>query len=126
MINSLVSDHNGHSQLDQDHETQQYDTHSCMMLQAPVVLRLVFHDSGTYNAAANNGGANASIQHELERPENFGLKRGWNVIQKAMGNIQGTAAEGLVSYADMVALVGAYAVALTGGPSITVPIGQPS
>lgn len=72
----------------------------------PVVLRLVFHDSGTYSIAAGNGGANASIQHELERPENFGLKRGWKVIQQAMSNIQGTAAEGLVSQADMIALAG--------------------
>ena len=90
-----------------------------------MVLRLVFHDSGTYNAAAQNGGANASIQHELDRPENFGLKRGWKVIQTAMSNIQGTPAEGLVSYADMVALVGAYAVAMCGGPTISIPIGGP-
>ncbi|DBA86813.1 TPA: hypothetical protein ACH3X2_005396 [Trebouxia sp. C0005] len=90
----------------------------------PVVLRLVFHDSGTYNVAAGNGGANASIQHELERPENFGLKRGWKVIQQAMSHIQGTAAEGLVSQADMIALVGAYAVGLCGGPLISVPVGR--
>lgn len=97
---------------------------SCSVsLQSPVVLRLVFHDSGTYNTAADNGGANASIQHELERPENFGLKRGWKVIQQAMTGIQGTAAEGLVSQADMIALVGAYAVGLCGGPLISVPVG---
>jgi len=94
-----------------------------VLVQCPVVLRLVFHDSGTYNTAAGNGGANASIQHELERPENFGLKRGWKVIQQAMSNIQGTAAEGLVSQADMIALVGAYAVGLCGGPLISVPVG---
>ena len=89
------------------------------------MLRLVFHDSGTYSAAARDGGANASIQHELDRPENFGLKRGWKVIQTAMANIKGTPAEGLVGWADMVALVGAYAVAMCGGPAISVPIGQP-
>lgn len=75
-------------------------------LQCPVVLRLVFHDSGTHNTVAGNGGANASIQFELDRPKNFGLKRGWKVIQQAMNNIQGTAAEGVVSHADMIALVG--------------------
>ena len=88
-----------------------------------MVLRLVFHDAGTFNMAAGNGGANASIQHELDRPENFGLKRGWKVIQQAMSNIQGTAAEGVVSHADMIALVGAYAVGLCGGPLISVPVG---
>lgn len=87
------------------------------------MLRLVFHDSGTHNTAAGNGGANASIQYELERPENFGLKRGWKVVQQAMNNIQGTAAEGVVSHADMIALVGAYAVGLCGGPLISVPVG---
>ena len=74
--------------------------------------------------AAGNGGANASIQHELERPENFGLRRAWKVIQQAMLNIQGTAAEGVISYADMIALVGAYAVGLCGGPLISIPIGE--
>ena len=88
------------------------------------MLRLVFHDSGTYNVTAGNGGANASIQHELDRPESFGLRRGWKVVQQAMSNIQGTAAEGEVSQADMIALVGAYAVGLCGGPSISVPVGQ--
>ena len=41
------------------------------------MVRLVFHDAGTFDAAAGNGGVNASIQYELERPDNFGLKRGW-------------------------------------------------
>lgn len=90
------------------------------------MLRLVFHDAGTYSAAAQDGGANASIQHELDRPENFGLKRGWKVIQTAMANIKGTPAEGLVSWADMVALAGAYAVSVCGGPVISIPIGQSS
>ena len=93
-------------------------------MQCPVVVRLVFHDSGTYNIAAGIGGANASIQHELESPENFCLKRGWKVVEQAMQYIQGTAAEGLVSHADMIALVGAYAVGLCGGPLISIPVGQ--
>ena len=54
------------------------------MRQAPVVLRLAFHDAATYNAAAGDGGANASVRLELDRPENFGLKRGWRVIEAAM------------------------------------------
>lgn len=56
-------------------------THACM--QAAVLLRLVFHDAGTWSAAAKDGGLNASIRFELERPENFGLKRGWNVVKQA-------------------------------------------
>ena len=42
-----------------------------------------------------------------------------------MQNLKGTAAEGRVSYADLIALGGAYAVSVTGGPVIDVPIGMP-
>lgn len=52
--------------------------------QAPVLLRLVFHDSGTYSEEARNGGANASVRFELKRPENSGLNRGWKVIEQTM------------------------------------------
>jgi L-ascorbate peroxidase len=93
-------------------------------MQAPVILRLAYHDAGTYDAVAGDGGANASVQYELSREENFGLKRGWRVIEAAMAELKGTAAEGVVGYADLVALAGAYAVQLTGGPSIRVPIGK--
>lgn len=49
---------------------------------APLFLRLLFHDAGTYSIADRDGGPNASIQFELERAENAGLKRGWsNVAQ---------------------------------------------
>ena len=120
---SSLSNSNPRADVDQKESAKACAERSYVLVQCPVVLRLVFHDSGTYNIAAGNGGANASIQHELERPENFGLKRGWKVIQQAMSNIQGTAAEGLVSQADMIALVGAYAVGLCGGPLISVPVG---
>lgn len=52
--------------------------HACM--QAPVLLRLVFHDAGTFLQSAGNGGANASIRFELKRPENTGLNR-YQLIQ---------------------------------------------
>lgn len=90
---------------------------------APVVLRLAFHDAGTYDSAAGNGGANASILFELDRPESIRLGRGWRVIEDAAEKLKGTAAEGAVSLADLVALAGAYAVRITGGPEILVPIG---
>ena len=46
-------------------------------IKAPVMLRLPFHDAGTYSTSGACGGANASVQYELDRPENFGLNRGW-------------------------------------------------
>ena len=166
------------------------------VLQAPVLLRLAFHDAATHEVAAGDGGANASVQYEFSRPENTGLKRGWcgladdtgpeqrsacsvaapvgrywdlimrlvesfyvakdstclllllvmqgckslfgwvvavscshsstcrRVIENVMQNLKGTAAEGRVSYADLIALGGAYAVLITGGPSIDMSIGK--
>lgn len=41
-------------------------------------------------------------------------------MPQIMGNLKGTAAEGQVSYADLIALAGAQAVAVTGGPRIQV------
>lgn len=91
---------------------------------APVMVRLVFHDAGSYSAAAGDGGVNASIRFELDRPDNFGLKRGWNVIEATDKKLKGTAAEGAVSKADLIALAGAYAVRITGGPAIQVAVGR--
>ncbi|KAF6258420.1 heme peroxidase [Scenedesmus sp. NREL 46B-D3] len=85
---------------------------------APVMLRLAYHDAATFSAAAGDGGPNASIQFELDRPENSGLKRGWKLIE------QGTPAEGKLSNADLVALAGAHAVAVCGGPVMDVPVGR--
>ena len=86
----------------------------------------MFHDAGTHRIAEGNGGANGSIRYELDRPENYGLNRGWRVINDVMTSLKGTIAEGRVSLADLVYLGGAYAVAVTGGPSIEVPIGKPA
>lgn len=139
-----------------------------------MVVRLVFHDAGTYSAATGDGGLNASIRFELDRPDNFGLKRGWcgapgmlhtrrhtaalaargpntgsraggslgpaaapaqrwclppllrcrAVIDAAEKRLRGTAAEGAVSKADLIALAGAHAVRITGGPAMQVPVGR--
>ena len=39
-----------------------------------VLVRMAFHDAGTWDGAKGTGGANGSILRELERPENGGLK----------------------------------------------------
>ena len=91
---------------------------------APVMLRLAFHDAGTYDAQTCSGGANASIRFELDRPENAGLKRGWNVIEATAQRLKGTDVGSIVSAADLIALAGAYAVKITGGPEIWPDIGR--
>lgn len=52
------------------------------------MLRLVYHDAGTFSKKAGDGGLNASIRFELDRPENFGLKRGWKLIEQARSRAQ--------------------------------------
>ncbi|KAJ1415931.1 Peroxidase, active site [Sesbania bispinosa] len=83
------------------------------------VLRLVFHDAGTFEVDDNIGGMNGSIVYELERPENAGLKK--SVLQKAKTQIDAIQP---VSWADMIAVAGAEAVEICGGPPIQVSLGR--
>ena len=90
---------------------------------APAVLRLVFHDAGTFRTATNDGGMNASVRYELSRPESFGLKRGLGPVTAVYDATRDGPAAGL-SFADCIAAAGAYAVEITGGPVIEVPLGR--
>ncbi|XP_058781010.1 putative L-ascorbate peroxidase 6 isoform X1 [Vicia villosa] len=85
------------------------------------VLRLVFHDAGTFEIDDNTGGMNGSIVYELERPENAGLKKSVKVLQKAKTQID---AIHPVSWADVIAVAGAEAVEVCGGPTIQVSLGR--
>eukprot|EP01018_Ginkgo_biloba_P010713 Gb_14386 [translate_table: standard] len=85
------------------------------------LLRLAFHDAGTFDVAKNSGGMNGSIIYELSRPENTGLNRSVKVLEKAKGELD-TIMQ--VSWADLIAFAGAEAVAVCGGPSILVQLGR--
>ncbi|XP_057434468.1 putative L-ascorbate peroxidase 6 isoform X3 [Lotus japonicus] len=82
------------------------------------VLRLVFHDAGTFETAEKTGGMNGSVLYELERPENAGLKKS---IKKAKTQIDAIQP---VSWADLIAVAGAEAVEVCGGPAIQVSLGR--
>ncbi|KAK2979120.1 hypothetical protein RJ640_021123 [Escallonia rubra] len=91
------------------------------------VLRLVFHDAGTFTTDDNSGGMNGSIVYELDRPENGGLKK--SVKASSLYLIIAKAKSGVdiiqpVSWADMIAVAGAEAVSLCGGPQIPVRLGR--
>uniref|UniRef100_A0A7N0V6Y1 L-ascorbate peroxidase n=1 Tax=Kalanchoe fedtschenkoi TaxID=63787 RepID=A0A7N0V6Y1_KALFE len=85
------------------------------------VLRLVFHDAGTFDMIDNSGGMNGSIIFELDRPENKGLNKSLKIIMKAKSEADKIRP---VSWADMIAVAGAEAVSLCGGPTIPVRLGR--
>ncbi|XP_027083991.2 putative L-ascorbate peroxidase 6 isoform X1 [Coffea arabica] len=85
------------------------------------VLRLVFHDAGTFDIYDKTGGMNGSILHELDRPENKGLKKSVKIPEKAKSQIDILYP---VSWADLIAVAGAEAVSVCGGPKIPVQLGR--
>ncbi|KAG2579943.1 hypothetical protein PVAP13_6NG303600 [Panicum virgatum] len=85
------------------------------------VLRLVFHDAGTFDVSDKSGGMNGSIIYEVDRPENTGLNRSIKILGKAKSGIDDIQK---VSWADLIAVAGAEAVALCGGPEIPVRLGR--
>ena len=101
---------------------------------APVLLRLAFHDAAAFDTGKRDGGANGSIRFELDRPESFGLKRGWRVVEAVAERLKKEGGEGgkgsseaaSLSFADLIALGGAWAVEATGGPKLLslVPVGR--
>uniref|UniRef100_A0A2P2KQ21 Peroxidase n=2 Tax=Rhizophora mucronata TaxID=61149 RepID=A0A2P2KQ21_RHIMU len=85
------------------------------------VLRLVFHDAGTFELDENSGGMNGSIIYELDRPENAGLMKSTKILEKAKRQVDRIQP---VSWADMIAVAGAEAVSISGGPTIPVALGR--
>lgn len=87
---------------------------------APQFLRLAYHDAMTYSPATNQGGANGSIRfpEELARPENRGLADAAAALtQVKLGFPE-------LSWADLIAIAGAMAVAQCAGPEIKIPLGR--
>ncbi|KAM5564487.1 putative L-ascorbate peroxidase 6 [Rosa sericea] len=85
------------------------------------VLRFVFHDAGTFQLDDNSGGMNGSVIYELDRPENKGLKTPFKILEKAKTEVDAVQP---VSWADMIAVAGAEAVSVCGGPTIPVALGR--
>lgn len=81
---------------------------------APLMLRLAFHDAGTYDVSTKTGGPNGSIRNleELNHVANTGLVIAVDfceTIKKMYPRI---------TYADLYQLAGVVAVEISGGPSI--------
>jgi len=101
------------------------------------ILRLAFHDAatredrrpyapptkGTRKVPTRHftGGANGSIQYELDWSENRGLSRPLRAVEVVHEMVSVT---GGLSFADTVALSGAAAVEAAGGPRIPIRLGR--
>ncbi|KAK4345453.1 hypothetical protein RND71_035629 [Anisodus tanguticus] len=71
---------------------------------APIMLRLAWHDAGTYDCKSKTGGPNGSIRNEEE------FTHGANKEVKAK--------HPKITYADLYQLAGVVAVEVTGGPTV--------
>ncbi|XP_050229398.1 L-ascorbate peroxidase 3, partial [Mercurialis annua] len=87
---------------------------------APIMLRLAWHDAGTYDAKTKTGGPNGSIRNEREynHEANNGLKIAIDLCEQIK------AKHPKISYADLYQLAGVVAVEITGGPTINFVPGR--
>jgi len=93
---------------------------------APILVRLAWHDSGTYDNAnagkpwPNAGGAIGSIRtdHEINAGANAGLAKALKYLEP----IKNAVPE--VSWADLIQLGSATAIRVSGGPAIPMKYGR--
>ncbi|XP_010489251.1 PREDICTED: L-ascorbate peroxidase 3, peroxisomal-like [Camelina sativa] len=87
---------------------------------APIMLRISWHDAGTYDAESKTGGPNGSIRNEQEYSHgaNSGLKIALDLCEDVKTK------HPKISYADLYQLAGVVAVEVTGGPDISFVPGR--
>eukprot|EP01138_Halocafeteria_seosinensis_P000362 gb/GECG01000375.1/.p1 GENE.gb/GECG01000375.1/~~gb/GECG01000375.1/.p1 ORF type:complete len:327 (+),score=47.35 gb/GECG01000375.1/:1-981(+) len=96
------------SQL-RDRIIQLFNEKPCM----PIILRLAWHDAGTYDAKTKTGGPNGSIRFsELNHNANMGLEKAIGFMQPIKDQFP------KVSYGDLYQFAGIVAVEFCGGPQI--------
>lgn len=86
----------------------------------PVMVRLAWHDSGTYSVADKTGGANGSIRFMPE--SGHGANAGLKIAMDLLEPIKAKHPE--ISYADLYQLASVYAVEFAGGPKIPFKLGR--
>eukprot|EP00933_Yihiella_yeosuensis_P035463 TRINITY_DN29006_c0_g1_i2.p1 TRINITY_DN29006_c0_g1~~TRINITY_DN29006_c0_g1_i2.p1 ORF type:complete len:313 (-),score=60.45 TRINITY_DN29006_c0_g1_i2:148-1086(-) len=91
---------------------------------APIMVRLAWHDSGTYDNRITSwpecGGANASIIYdpEINHGANAGLAKAVNFLKPFKEKFPA------VSWADLIQMASACAIEVTGGPTIAMKYGR--
>lgn len=86
----------------------------------PIVVRLAWHDAGTYNADDKTGGANGTVRFspESEHKANTGLGLARDLLQPIKDKLPE------MSYADFYQLANVAAVEYAGGPKIPFRFGR--
>lgn len=81
---------------------------------APIMLRLAWHDAGTYDVNTNTGGPNGSIRNQEEY--SHGANNGLTIALGFCEQVKAKCPK--ITYADLFQLAGVVAVEVTGGPAI--------
>jgi hypothetical protein len=81
-------------------------------------VRTAFHDSVTHDAATKTGGLDASIQYELDRPENLGA-----ALNNTLADIS-SSVDVRSSAADLLALALVMSVARCGDMRVPLRLGR--
>jgi len=83
---------------------------------APLLIRLAWHSSGTYDRSDGSGGSNngATMRHDKEAndPDNAGLGKARQLLESVQARYPG------LSHADLWILASYVAIEVTGGPRI--------
>ena len=93
-----------------------YDSTPCM----PIMVRIGWHDAGTYNVHDDTGGANASIRFAPE--SGHGANNGLEVARNLLDPIKKQFPE--ISHADLYQLASVHAIEYSGGPKIPFRMGR--
>ena len=90
----------------------------------PLMVRMAFHDAGTYDAKSKTGGANGNMFHDevLARPDQAGLKFAVDTVRDMQ--TKGNHLTARLSLADLCQLAGIAAIEYTGGPVIPFRVGR--
>lgn len=86
----------------------------------PIMVRLAWHDAGTYKDADKTGGANASIRFTPE--SGHGANNGLRVARDLLQPIKDSHPH--ISYADLFQLASVEAIEFSGGPAIPFRMGR--
>lgn len=96
--------------------TELYKSTPCM----PIMVRLAWHDAGTYDVKTGTGGANGSSR--LEPESTHDANNGLDIARKLLMPIKTAVPE--VTYADLYQLASVVAIEFSGGPKIPFRFGR--